>query len=128
MRNQRQPKKQQFKNVRIEIPVKFNARIPQEAKDDLLAVLADPIIEKITINVFAFRSVINNNSEVKGNIIVGNVIKYDAEKEVLIVDIYERFAEVMDTIQNKIGFVFTSYDPETKINKINRIIIEEARD
>jgi hypothetical protein len=127
MRNQKQNKKQQFNNVRIEVPVKFNARLPEAVKEELTAVLANPIIEQLTLNVFAFRSVINNDPEVKGNIIVGNIIKYDTEKEVLVVDIYERFAEVIDSIQNRIAFVFTSFDSDSKVNKINRVIIEEAK-
>ena len=127
MRNQKQNKKQQFNNVRIEVPVKFNDRLPEAVKEELTGVLANPIIEQLTLNVFAFRSVINNDPEVKGNIIVGNIIRYDAEKEVLIVDIYERFAEVIDSIQNRIAFVFTSFDSDSKVNKINRVIIEEAR-
>lgn len=127
MRNQKQNKKQQFNNVRIEVPVKFNDRLPEAVKEELTGVLANPIIEQLTLNVFAFRSVINNDPEVKGNIIVGNIIKYDAEKEVLVVDIYERFAEVIDSIQNRIAFVFTSFDSDSKVNKINRVIIEEAR-
>lgn len=127
MRNQKQNKKQQFNNVRIEVPVKFNARLPEAVKEELTAVLANPIIEQLTLNVFAFRSVINNDPEVKGNIIVGNIIKYDTEKEVLVVDIYERFAEVINTIQDRIAFVFTSFDSDSKVNKINRVIIEEAK-
>jgi hypothetical protein len=127
MRNQKQNKKQQFNNVRIEVPVKFNARLPEAVKEELTAVLANPIIEQLTLNVFAFRSVINNDPEVKGNIIVGNIIKYDTEKEVLVVDIYERFAEVIDSIQDRIAFVFTSFDSDSKVNKINRVIIEEAK-
>lgn len=127
MRNQKQNKKQQFNNVRIEVPVKFNARLPEAVKEELTAVLANPIIEQLTLNVFAFRSVINNDPEVKGNIIVGNIIKYDTEKKVLVVDIYERFAEVIDSIQDRIAFVFTSFDSDSKVNKINRVIIEEAK-
>lgn len=127
MRNQKQNKKQQFNNVRIEVPVKFNARLPEAVKEEFTAVLANPIIEQLTLNVFAFRSVINNDPEVKGNIIVGNIIKYDTEKEVLVVDIYERFAEVIDSIQDRIAFVFTSFDSDSKVNKINRVIIEEAK-
>ena len=79
------------------------------------------------MNVFAFRSVINNDPTVKGNVIVGNIIKYDTEKEVLVVEIYERFVEVIDTIKDRVAFVFTSFDSDSKINKINRVIIEEAR-
>ena len=127
MRNQKQNKKQQFNNVRIEVPVKFNDRLPEAVKEELTGVLANPIIEQLTLNVFAFRSVINNDPEVKGNIIVGNIIKYDTEKEVLVVDVYERFAEVIDSIQNRIAFVFTSFDSDSKVNKINRVIIEEAK-
>lgn len=127
MRNQKQNKKQQFNNVRIEVPVKFNDRLPEAVKEELTGVLANPIIEQLTLNIFAFRSVINNDPEVKGNIIVGNIIKYDTEKEVLVVDIYERFAEVIDSIQNRIAFVFTSFDSDSKVNKINRVIIEEAK-
>lgn len=125
--NQKQNKKQQFNNVRIEVPVKFNDRLPEAVKEELTGVLANPIIEQLTLNVFAFRSVINNDPEVKGNIIVGNIIKYDTEKEVLVVDIYERFAEVIDSIQDRIAFVFTSFDSDSKVNKINRVIIEEAK-
>lgn len=127
MRNQKPNKKQQFNNVRIEVPVKFNARLPEEVKDELTKVLANPIIEQLTLNVFAFRSVINNDPTVKGNIIVGNIIKYDTEKEVLIVDIYERFAEVIDSIQDRVAFIFVSFDSDSKVNKINRVIIEEAK-
>lgn len=127
MRNQKQNKKQQFNNVRIEVPVKFNDRLPEAVKEELTGVLANPIIEQLTLNVFAFRSVINNDPEVKGNIIVGNIIKYDTEKKVLVVDIYERFAEVIDSIQDRIAFVFTSFDSDSKVNKINRVIIEEAK-
>ena len=127
MRNQKQNKKQQFNNVRIEVPVKFNDRLPEAVKEELTGVLANPIIEQLTLNVFAFRSVINNDPEVKGNIIVGNIIKYDTEKGVLVVDIYERFAEVIDSIQDRIAFVFTSFDSDSKVNKINRVIIEEAK-
>ena len=127
MRNQKQNKKQQFNNVRIEVPVKFNDRLPEAVKEELTGVLANPIIEQLTLNAFAFRSVINNDPEVKGNIIVGNIIKYDTEKEVLVVDIYERFAEVIDSIQDRIAFVFTSFDSDSKVNKINRVIIEEAK-
>ena len=127
MRNQKQNKKQQFNNVRIEVLVKFNDRLPEAVKEELTGVLAKPIIEQLTLNVFAFRSVINNDPEVKGNIIVGNIIKYDTEKEVLVVDIYERFAEVIDSIQDRIAFVFTSFDSDSKVNKINRVIIEEAK-
>lgn len=127
MRNQKQNKKQQFNNVRIEVPVKFNDRLPEAVKEELTGVLANPIIEQLTLNVFAFRSVINNDPTVKGNVIVGNIIKYDTEKEVLVVDIYERFAEVIDSIQNRIAFVFTSFDSDSKVNKINRVIIEEAK-
>lgn len=126
MRNQKQNKKQ-FNNVRIEVPVKFNARIPEAVVTELTEVLASPIIKQLTLNVFAFRSVINNDPDVKGNVIVGNIVNYDAEKEVLIVDIYERFAEVIDTIQNRIAYVFTSFDSDNNVNKINRVIIEEAR-
>lgn len=127
MRNQKPNKKQQFNNVRIEVPVKFNARLPEEVKEELTKVLANPIIEQLTLNVFAFRSVINNDPTVKGNIIVGNIIKYDTEKEVLIVDIYERFAEVIDSIQDRVAFIFVSFDSDSKVNKINRVIIEEAK-
>ena len=127
MRNQKQNKKQQFNNVRIEVPVKFNDRLPEAVKEELTGVLANPIIEQLTLNVFAFRSVINNDPTVKGNVIVGNIIKYDAEKEVLVVEIYERFVEVIDTIKDRVAFVFTSFDSDNKINKINRVIIEEAR-
>lgn len=127
MRNQKPNKKQQFNNVRIEVPVKFNARLPEDVKEELTKVLANPIIEQLTLNVFAFRSVINNDPTVKGNIIVGNIIKYDTEKEVLIVDIYERFAEVIDSIQDRVAFIFVSFDSDSKVNKINRVIIEEAK-
>jgi len=128
MRNQKQQnKKQVFNNIRIEVPVKFNDRLPDAVKEELLEVLASPIVEKLTVNVFAFRSVINDDPSVKGNIIVGNIIKYDIEKEVLIVDIYERFAEVIESIQNRIAFALTSFNSDTKVNKISRIIIEEAK-
>ena len=127
MRNQKQNKKQQFNNVRIEVPVKFNDRLPEAVKEELTVVLSNPIIEQLTLNVFAFRSVINNDPTVKGNVIVGNIIKYDTEKEVLVVEIYERFVEVIDTIKDRVAFVFTSFDSDSKINKINRVIIEEAR-
>lgn len=128
MRNQKQQnKKQVFNNVRIEVPVKFNDRLPDAVKEELLEVLASPIVEKLTVNVFAFRSVINDDPSVKGNIIVGNIIKYDTENEVLIVDIYERFAEVIESIQNRIAFALTSFNSDTKVNKISRIIIEEAK-
>ena len=128
MRNQKQQnKKQVFNNVRIEVPVKFNDRLPEAVKEELLEVLASPIVEKLAVNVFAFRSVINDDPSVKGNIIVGNIIKYDTEKEVLIVDIYERFAEVIESIQNRIAFALTSFNSDTKVNKISRIIIEEAK-
>lgn len=128
MRNQKQQnKKQVFNNIRIEVPVKFNDRLPEAVKEELLEVLASPIVEKLTVNVFAFRSVINNDPSVKGNIIVGNIIKYDTENEVLIVDIYERFAEVIESIQNRIAFALTSFNSDTKVNKISRIIIEEAK-
>ena len=127
MRNQKQNKKQQFNNVRIEVPVKFNDRLPEAVKEELTGVLANPIIEQLTLNVFAFRSVINNDPTVKGNVIVGNIIKYDTEKEVLVIEIYERFVEVIDTIKDRVAFVFTSFDSDSKINKINRVIIEEAR-
>ena len=128
MRNQKQQnKKQVFNNVRIEVPVKFNDRLPEAVKEELLEVLASPIVEKLTVNVFAFRSVINDDPSVKGNIIVGNIIKYDTEKEVLIVDIYERFAEVIESIQNRIAFALTSFSSDTKVNKISRIIIEDAK-
>lgn len=128
MRNQKQQnKKQVFNNIRIEVPVKFNDRLPEAVKEELLEVLASPIVEKLTVNVFAFRSVINNDPSVKGNIIVGNIIKYDTEKEVLIVDIYERFAEVIESIQNRIAFALTSFNSDNKVNKISRIIIEEAK-
>jgi len=99
MRNQKQNKKPQFNNVRIELPLKFNARLPEAVKEELTGVLSNPIIEQLTLNVFAFRSVINNDPTVKGNVIVGNIIKYDTEKEVLVVEIYERFVEVIDTIK-----------------------------
>lgn len=128
MRNQKQQnKKQVFNNIRIEVPVKFNDRLPDAVKEELLEVLASPIVEKLTVNVFAFRSVINDDPSVKGNIIVGNIIRYDTEKEVLIVDIYERFAEVIESIQNRIAFALTSFNSDTKVNKISRIIIEEAK-
>ncbi len=128
MRNQKQQnKKQVFNNIRIEVPVKFNDRLPEAVKEELLEVLASPIVEKLTVNVFAFRSVINDDPSVKGNIIVGNIIKYDTENEVLIVDIYERFAEVIESIQNRIAFALTSFNSDTKVNKISRIIIEEAK-
>lgn len=127
MRNQKQNKKPQFNNVRIELPLKFNARLPESVKEELTGVLSNPIIEQLTLNVFAFRSVINNDPTVKGNVIVGNIIKYDTEKEVLVVEIYERFVEVIDTIKDRVAFVFTSFDSDNKINKINRVIIEEAR-
>ena len=126
MRNQKQNKKQ-FNNVRIEVPVKFNARLPEAVVKELTEVLSNPIIKQLTLNVFAFRSVINNDPSVKGNVIVGNIVNYDAEKEVLIVDIYERFVEVIDTIKDRVAYVFTSFDSDSKINKINRVIIEEAR-
>lgn len=126
MRKQ-QTRKPQFKNVRIEVPVKFNSRLPEEVVNDLLDVLTSPVIEKITLNVFAFRSVINNDPSIKGNVIVGNVVRYDAVNGVLIVDIYERFAEVIDQISDRIAFVLTSFDQDTKANKINRIIIEEDK-
>ena len=127
MRNQKQNKKPQFNNVRIELALKFNARLPEAVKEELTGVLSNPIIEQLTLNVFAFRSVINNDPTVKGNVIVGNIIKYDTEKEVLVVEIYERFVEVIDTIKDRVAFVFTSFDSDSKINKINRVIIEEAR-
>ena len=127
MRNQKQNKKPQFNNVRIELPLKFNARLLEAVKEELTGVLSNPIIEQLTLNVFAFRSVINNDPTVKGNVIVGNIIKYDTEKEVLVVEIYERFVEVIDTIKDRVAFVFTSFDSDSKINKINRVIIEEAR-
>ena len=127
MRNQKQNKKPQFNNVRIELLLKFNARLPEAVKEELTGVLSNPIIEQLTLNVFAFRSVINNDPTVKGNVIVGNIIKYDTEKEVLVVEIYERFVEVIDTIKDRVAFVFTSFDSDSKINKINRVIIEEAR-
>lgn len=127
MRNQKQNKKPQFNNVRIELPLKFNVRLPEAVKEELTGVLSNPIIEQLTLNVFAFRSVINNDPTVKGNVIVGNIIKYDTEKEVLVVEIYERFVEVIDTIKDRVAFVFTSFDSDSKINKINRVIIEEAR-
>lgn len=127
MRNQKQNKKPQFNNVRIELPLKFNTRLPEAVKEELTGVLSNPIIEQLTLNVFAFRSVINNDPTVKGNVIVGNIIKYDTEKEVLVVEIYERFVEVIDTIKDRVAFVFTSFDSDSKINKINRVIIEEAR-
>ena len=127
MRNQKQNKKPQFNNVRIELSLKFNARLPEAVKEELTGVLSNPIIEQLTLNVFAFRSVINNDPTVKGNVIVGNIIKYDTEKEVLVVEIYERFVEVIDTIKDRVAFVFTSFDSDSKINKINRVIIEEAR-
>lgn len=127
MRNQKQNKKPQFNNVRIELPLKFNARLQEAVKEELTGVLSNPIIEQLTLNVFAFRSVINNDPTVKGNVIVGNIIKYDTEKEVLVVEIYERFLEVIDAIKDRVAFVFTSFDSDSKINKINRVIIEEAR-
>lgn len=126
MRNQKQNKKQ-FNNVRIEVAVKFNARLPEAVKEELTGVLSNPIIEQLTLNVFAFRSVINNDPTVKGNVIVGNIIKYDTEKEVLVVEIYERFVEVIDTIKDRVAYVFTSFDSDNNVNKINRVIIEEAR-
>ena len=125
--NNKRIQKPKFNNVTIEVPVKFSDRLSDIAKDKLIEVLSSDFMDSITMNAFAFRSVINNDPTVKGNVIVGNVVKYDTEKEVLIVEIFESFVDIIQSLQNRIAFVFTSFNSEKRVTRINRIIIEEEK-
>lgn len=125
--NNKRTQKPKFNNVVIEVPVKFGDRISDIAVNDLIEVLSSDFMDRITMNVFAFRSVINNDSTAKGKVVVGNVVKYDTEKEVLIVEIFENFVDIIQSIQNRIAFVSTSFNHEKPVLKVNRIIIEEEK-
>lgn len=125
--NNKRTQKPKFNNVVIEVPVKFGDRISDTAVNELIELLSSDFMDRITMNVFAFRSVINNDSTAKGKVVVGNVVKYDTEKEVLIVEIFENFVDIIQSIQNRIAFVSTSFNREKPVLKVNRIIIEEEK-
>lgn len=127
MRNQRRTSKPKFNNVRIEVAVKFNSKMDETTKAKMIDVLGSDVLKLINVNIFALRSDVNNDPESKGNVIVGNFVEYNKETNMITVDIYETFKDVIEGLEDKIAYVLTSYNAQMNITKINRIIIEKSR-
>lgn len=127
MRNQRRTSKPKFNNARIEVAVKFNPKMDETTKAKMIDVLGSDVLKLINVNIFALRSDVNNDTESKGNVIVGNFIEYNKETNTVTVDIYETFKNVIEGLEDKIAYVLTSYNAQMNITKINRIIIEKSR-
>jgi len=127
MRNQRRTSKPKFNNVRIGVAVKFNPKMDETTKDKMIDVLGSDVLKLINVNIFALRSDVNNDPESKGNVIVGNFVEYNKETNMITVDIYETFKDVIEGLEDKIAYVLTSYNAQMNITKINRIIIEKSR-
>lgn len=127
MRNQRRTNKPKFNNVRIEVAVKFNHKMDEATKEKMIDVLGSEVLKLINVNIFALRSDVNNDPESKGNVIVGNFVEYNKETNMITVDIYETFKDVIEGLEDKIAYVLTSYNAQMNITKINRIIIEKSR-
>ena len=127
MRNQRRTNKPKFNNVRIEVLVKFNPKMDEATKEKMIDVLGSDVLKLINVNIFALRSDVNNDPESKGNVIVGNFVEYNKETNMITVDIYETFKDVIEGLEDKIAYVLTSYNAQMNITKINRIIIEKSR-
>ena len=127
MRNQRRTSKPKFNNVRIEVAVKFNLKMDETTKAKMIDVLGSDVLKLINVNIFALRSDVNNDPESKGNVIVGNFVEYNKETNMITVDIYETFKDVIEGLEDKIAYVLTSYNAQMNITKINRIIIEKSR-
>lgn len=127
MRNQRRTNKPKFNNVRIQVQVKFNPKMDESTKEKMIDVLGSEVLKLINVNIFALRSDVNNDPESKGNVIVGNFVEYNKETNMITVDIYETFKDVIEGLEDKIAYVLTSYNAQMNITKINRIIIEKSR-
>lgn len=127
MRNQKRTNKPKFNNVRIQVPVKFNPKMNEDTKAKMIDVLGSDVLKLINVNIFALRSDVNNDPESKGNVIVGNFVEYDQETNMITVDIYETFKDVIEGLEDKIAYVLTSFNTQMNITKINRIIIEKSR-
>lgn len=127
MRNQRRTSKPKFNNVRIEVAVKFNTKMDEATKAKMIDVLGSDVLKLINVNIFALRSDVNNDPESKGNVIVGNFVEYNKETNMITVDIYETFKDVIEGLEDKIAYVLTSYNAQMNVTKINRIIIEKSR-
>ena len=127
MRNQRRTSNPKFNNVRIEVSVKFNPKMDEATKAKMIDVLGSDVLKLINVNIFALRSDVNNDPESKGNVIVGNFVEYNKETNMITVDIYETFKDVIEGLEDKIAYVLTSYNAQMNITKINRIIIEKSR-
>lgn len=127
MKNQRRTNKPKFNNVRIQVQVKFNPKMSEDTKAKMIDVLGSDVLKLINVNIFALRSDVNNDPESKGNVIVGNFVEYDKETNMITVDIYETFKDVIEGLEDKIAYVLTSYNAQMNITKINRIIIEKSR-
>lgn len=127
MRNQRRTSKPKFNNVRIEVAAKFNPKMDETTKAKMIDVLGSDVLKLINVNIFALRSDVNNDPESKGNVIVGNFVEYNKETNMITVDIYETFKDVIEGLEDKIAYVLTSYNAQMNITKINRIIIEKSR-
>lgn len=127
MRNQRRTSKPKFNNVRIEVAVKLNPKMDETTKAKMIDVLGSEVLKLINVNIFALRSDVNNDPESKGNVIVGNFVEYNKETNMITVDIYETFKDVINGLEDKIAYVLTSYNAQMNITKINRIIIEKSR-
>lgn len=127
MRNQRRTNKPKFNNVRIQVQVKFNPKMSEDTKAKMIDVLGSDVLKLINVNIFALRSDVNNDLESKGNVIVGNFVEYNKETNMITVDIYETFKDVIEGLEDKIAYVLTSYNAQMNVTKINRIIIEKSR-
>lgn len=127
MKTQRRTNKPKFNNVRIQVQVKFNPKMSEDTKAKMIDVLERHFPKLINVNIFALRSDVNNDPESKGNVIVGNFVEYDKETNMITVDIYETFKDVIEGLEDKIAYVLTSYNAQMNITKINRIIIKKSR-
>ena len=99
----------------------------ETTKTKMIDVLGSDVLKLINVNIFALRSDVNNDPESKGNVIVGNFVEYNKETNMITVDIYETFKDVIEGLEDKIAYVLTSYNAQMNITKINRIIIEKSR-
>lgn len=117
MINQRRTNKPKFNNVRIEVAVKFNPKMDESTKAKMIDVLGSDVLKLINVN---------NDPESKGNVIVGNFVEYNKETNTITVDIYETFKDVIESLEDKIAYILTSFNAQMNITKINRIIIEKV--
>lgn len=99
-------KSRPYNNIQMDVPRFAKAKTVKHSYDygSLLGALDKIAFDVVEIPLYAYRNILRNNDDIRGNQLVGYIEGYDEESDKFTVVIYEKFADTIEDFDMPVIF------------------------